>query len=253
MRRILVAGNWKMHKRVGEAVELVDAVIAEFASPPTVEVAVMPPFTALYAVSKRVENSFVALGAQNVYWEKQGAFTGEISPPMLKELGCAYTIVGHSERRHIFGEPDQWIANKAVALQQVGIVPIICVGERLEDREAGDAEKVVRAQLAGSTRGLSWEGAELPVIAYEPVWAIGTGKTATPEIAQEMHSFIRGWLAANLGDDVAQRVRILYGGSVKPGNARGLLTKEDIDGALVGGASLEAPSFAGIVREGEGL
>ncbi len=253
MRRILIAGNWKMHKGVGEAVELVDELLSIFSSPPSCEVAVMPPFTALHPVSGRLKGSFVKLGAQNVYWEDQGAFTGEISPLMLKEIGCHYAIVGHSERRHIFGEPDQWVAKKAVALQKVGIIPIICVGERLEEREAGDAEGVVASQLEGSTQGVSWDPETLPVIAYEPVWAIGTGKTATPEIAQEMHAFIRGWLSENEGDDVASRVRILYGGSVKPENARGLLAQRDIDGALVGGASLKAQSFAGIIREGEDL
>ena len=253
MRRILIAGNWKMHKGVGEALELVEGLLAKFSSPPAVEVAVMPPFTALHPVSQVLKGSFISLGAQNVYWEEQGAFTGEIAPPMLKELGCVYTIVGHSERRHIFGEPDEWIAKKAVALQKVGIVPIVCVGERLEEREAGDAKKVVEMQLEGSLEGVAWDGPELPVIAYEPVWAIGTGKTATPEIAQEMHSFIRGWLAHNLGDGVADRVRILYGGSVKPENTKGLLSQKDIDGALVGGASLKADSFAGIVKEGEAL
>ncbi len=252
-RRMLIAGNWKMHKTVREALELVDGLLGELASEPGCEVAVMPPFTALYAVSKRLEGTFVALGAQNVHWEENGAFTGEISPLMLSELGCRYGIVGHSERRHIFGEPDHWIADKAVALQRVGIVPVICVGERIEERDAGEAQSVVSAQLKGSTKGMRWEGDSLPVIAYEPVWAIGTGKTATPELAQEMHGFIRQWLRDALGEGVADRVRILYGGSVKPENAKGLLAQRDIDGALVGGASLEPRSFAGIVREGDSL
>jgi triosephosphate isomerase len=253
MRRILIAGNWKMHKTIGEALELVEGLLSIFSSPPKCEVAVMPPFTALYPVSQTIKGSFVKMGAQNVYWEKEGAFTGEISPRMLKDIGCAYTIVGHSERRHIFGEPDGWIADKAVALQGVGVVPVICVGERLEEREAGKAKEVVASQLKGSTKGVSWGLDALPVIAYEPVWAIGTGKTATPETAQEMHSFIREWLSDAQGNDVTQRVRILYGGSVKPENAKGLLSQEDIDGALVGGASLNAQSFAGIIREGDGL
>jgi len=252
-RRIFIAGNWKMHKTVREALELVDGLLSELTSEPGSEVAVMPPFTALYAVAKRLEGTFVVLGAQNVHWEEKGAFTGEISPLMLSELGCRYGIVGHSERRHIFGEPDKWIAKKAVALQGVGMVPIICVGERIEEREAGDAQAVVSSQLAGSTMGVNWKGDSLPVIAYEPVWAIGTGRTATPELAQEMHGFIRRWLRDALGEDVADRVRILYGGSVKPENAKGLLAQRDIDGALVGGASLEPRSFAGIVKEGDSL
>ena len=253
MRRVLVAGNWKMHKTVGEALRFVEGLIREFPQSPSVEVAVMPPFTALYPVAQVLEGSFVALGAQNVYWEQEGAYTGEISPQMLKDVGCTYAVVGHSERRHIFGEPDQWIAKKAVALQKVGVVPVICVGERIEDREAGKAKEVVASQLSGSTKGVTWENDCLPVIAYEPVWAIGTGRTATPEIAQEMHSFIRGWMEESLGVEVAQKARILYGGSVKPENARGLLAQRDIDGALVGGASLKVHSFADIIREGEGI
>jgi triosephosphate isomerase len=194
-----------------------------------------------------LRESKVCLGAQNCYWEEKGAFTGEMSPVMLKDMGCCYTIVGHSERRNVFGEPDEWVAKKAAALLGQNISPIVCVGEKLEEREAGTTKDVVRAQVLGSLRGIESEQMLKTVVAYEPIWAIGTGKTATPDEAQEVHAFIRNVLIDLHGLEVALRVRIQYGGSVKPNNIASLMVQPDIDGALVGGASLEAASFAEIV------
>jgi triosephosphate isomerase len=250
MRRPVVAANWKMHKSVREAEAFADAFLPRVAGLREVEIVLAPPFPALQALGRRLAGSAVALGAQNVNPETQGAFTGEVSPPMLAELGCAYCIVGHSERRALYGESDALVAKKAAALLAHGICPIVCVGETLEQREQGRTAAVVNAQLAGSLAAVPNERAAEVVVAYEPIWAIGTGKTATPALAQEVHALIRATLGGRFGA-AGERIRIQYGGSVKPDNAAALLAQQDIDGALVGGASLEVEGFAQIVRAGE--
>ena len=247
MRRKIVAANWKMYKTVREAEAFVAAFLPRVAGANDVEIVLAPPFTALAAVGAKLAGSAVALAAQNVNPEKQGAFTGEIAPGMLVELGCRYGIVGHSERRAIYGEGDALVARKAAALLEHRIRPIVCVGETLEQREQSRTSAVVSAQLEGSLASVPPDRADDVVIAYEPVWAIGTGKTATPELAQEVHALIRAQLRRRFGA-AGDRIRIQYGGSVKPDNAASLLAQADIDGALVGGASLEAESFARIVR-----
>ena len=250
MRRTIVAANWKMHKTVREAEAFVAAFLPRVAGVRDVEIVLAPPFTALAAVGAKLAGSTVALAAQNVNPEKQGAFTGEIAPGMLVELGCRYGIVGHSERRALYGEGDALVARKAAALLEHGIWPIVCVGETLEQREQGRTSAVVSAQLEGSLASVPPARAEDVVVAYEPVWAIGTGKTATPELAQEVHALIRAQLRRRFGG-AGDRIRIQYGGSVKPDNAASLLAQADIDGALVGGASLEPEGFARIVRPEE--
>ncbi|MEO2066580.1 MAG: triose-phosphate isomerase [Desulfurobacteriaceae bacterium] len=246
MRRLLIAGNWKMNKTVPEAIELVRGLKERLKGVEDRDVLICPPFTALYPVSKELEDSQILLGGQNMFYEEKGAFTGEISPLMLKDVGCSFVILGHSERRHIFGEDDKLINKKVISAVKHGLIPILCVGERIEEREEGRTEEVIEKQVREGLKGLSPE--DEFVIAYEPVWAIGTGKTATPEMAQEVHSFIREILKELFGEEKAGRVRILYGGSVKPENAKGLLEMPDIDGALVGGASLKAESFSAIVQ-----
>ncbi len=246
MRRLLVAGNWKMHKTVPEAVELVRELKFQLTQKRDREVLVCPPFTSLYPVGLELKGSFIKLGAQNMFYEEKGAFTGEISPVMLKDVGCSYVIVGHSERRHIFGENNELINKKFLSAIRHGLIPILCVGETLEERENGKTSEVVSEQVKRGIEGVNAD--DEFVIAYEPVWAIGTGKTATPEIAQEVHQQIREILRSELGNEKAESVRILYGGSVKPENAKGLLEMPDIDGALVGGASLKAESFSKIVN-----
>lgn len=247
-RKPIIAGNWKMNKTVAEARKLaLDIKNGTLNLSDDVEVLICPPFGSLYPVSEILRGTQVKLGAQNCHWEKKGAFTGEISAPMLKELGCAYTIVGHSERRAYFSETDVWVSKKARALIDEGISPVVCVGESLGDREAGKTNDVVRGQVLGSLEGIAPEDMLRTVLAYEPVWAIGTGKTATPEQAQEVHAFVRNILIDLYGLEVALRVRIQYGGSVKPDNIKALMEQPDIDGALVGGASLEAASFLRLV------
>ena len=247
MRKPIIAGNWKMHKTVVEAVDFCVKLKEAVLTVSGVEVLVCPPFTALAPVSEIIKNSELKLGAQNMYWEEKGAFTGEISPLMLREAGCHYVILGHSERRQFFGETDDGVSKKAKAVFEHGMLPIICVGERLEQREVGETEAVVTAQVKGSLSGLTAEQVENLVIAYEPVWAIGTGKTASDEDAQAVIGFIRS-LVGELFGAVAGKMRIQYGGSVKPGNTAGLMSQSDIDGALVGGASLDIDSFVGIVK-----
>ena len=242
---MLVAGNWKMHTDLAEAVRLASDV-ARVTEPGAVAVAVCPPFISLEAVAEMLGDSGVRLGAQNMHAEDKGAFTGEVSAPMLSSVGCHYVILGHSERRQLFGETDEGVSAKAHAALGHGLVPIVCVGETLEQRQAGDAESVVRSQLSGSLAGVSIDRADALVVAYEPVWAIGTGETATPEQAQAMHLMIRDHLADLLGA-VGRKVELLYGGSVKPGNAAELFAQPDIDGGLIGGASLDADSFAAII------
>jgi triosephosphate isomerase (TIM) len=246
VRRRFLAANWKMHKTVGEAVAFAKAFLPRVAGVETHEIAIAPPFTALAALGRALESSRVRLAAQNVHDQPKGAFTGEVAPAMLAELGCAYAIIGHSERRQLFGESSDFVGRKAAALVAQGIRPIVCVGETLEEREAGHTFAVLAAQLAGSLAPLSEVQAAEAVIAYEPVWAIGTGRTATATMAQQAHVMIRGWLGRRFGT-AAERVRIQYGGSVKPDNAAELMAQPDVDGALVGGASLEPDSFARIV------
>jgi triosephosphate isomerase len=248
-RRCFIAGNWKMNKTVGEATALVRELRGLVSMVrDRVEVAIAPPFTALHAVSKALEDSNITLAAQNCHAEASGAFTGEVSAPMLKEVGCSWVILGHSERRQLFGETDAGVNRKVAATLKAGLLPIVCVGETLAEREANKTLAVVEAQVKGCLAGFSAaEGAKF-VVAYEPVWAIGTGKTATSRQAQEVHAHIRSLLTGLWGADTAGQVRIQYGGSVKADNAVELLGMPDIDGALVGGASLKAADFAAIVK-----
>jgi triosephosphate isomerase (TIM) len=251
-RRKVIAGNWKMNKTVSEALALVRELKGLVASIPgdRVEIAVAPPFVSLQAVAKELEGSPVKLAAQNCYWEASGAFTGEVSAPMLKDVGCAYVIVGHSERRQYFGETDETVNKRTRAVLGAGMKPIVCVGETLAEREANRTLEVVERQVAGALKG--FQAAEVAgfVLAYEPVWAIGTGRTATSAQAQEVHRTIREQLGRLYDRGTAEQVRIQYGGSVKPDNAAELLGQPDVDGALVGGASLKAADFAGILKGG---
>ncbi len=248
MRKPIIAGNWKMYKTIGAAVELVKALLVGLESGRDREVLVCPPFTALYAVRPLLVGTAISLGAQDLHHEAQGAYTGAIAPGMLTDVGCSYVIIGHSERRQYFGETDASVNKKIGAALGVGLKPIVCVGEVKAERDAGQAEAVVGGQLAGGLAGLSPEQMLKLVIAYEPVWAIGTGDTATPADAQMMHAFIRSRLHAQFGAEVAEAVRIQYGGSVKPDNVDELMAQPDIDGALVGGAALKADSFLRIVH-----
>ena len=246
-RRPVIAGNWKMHMTVPEALELVRGILPGASGRTDVEVVLGPPFTALHAVAGAIKGSGIGLAAQNLHSEPKGAFTGEVSAPMLTDAGCTHVIIGHSERRQYFGETDASVNKKLFAALQAGLAPIVCIGETLDERERGAAFEVIEAQLSGGLKDLEPGKAAGLIIAYEPVWAIGTGKTATPDQAQEVHAFIRGWLGKGLGEDAASRIRILYGGSVKPDNVGELMAREDIDGALVGGASLKADSFMALV------
>lgn len=247
MRRPLVAGNWKMNTISAEALELAREVAAGAATAAAnADLLVCPPAPWLVPVRDTLGGSNVLLGAQDACYEKSGAFTGEISVAMLADAGCSHVILGHSERRHIMGETNETVCRKVKAVLEGGLVPILCVGEQLEEREAGQTETVLDGQMAGSLAGLTAEDLSSLVIAYEPVWAIGTGKTASPEQAQAVHAHLRKWLAGQYTQELADQLRILYGGSVKPDNAAELLGQPDIDGALVGGASLKADSFLAI-------
>ncbi|MGE5592640.1 MAG: triose-phosphate isomerase [Betaproteobacteria bacterium] len=248
MRRRIIAGNWKMNKTRDEAVDLVGDLKEMLADVGDVEVVVCPPFTALDAVREALRGSNVELGAQNMYWEEEGAFTGEISPLMLRNLGCTYVILGHSERRTYFGETDEGVNRKVKSAIANGLLPIICVGETLEQRDAGKTEEVVVRQTKAALSGVKTNGAERIVIAYEPVWAIGTGRNASADEANRVIRLIRQSVAEMFNERIAQEVRIQYGGSVKPQNIADFLGQPDIDGALVGGASLDAASFAAIVK-----
>ncbi len=248
MRKKIVAGNWKMNMTTAEAETLVTALKGELANFREVEVVVCPPYTALSTVSELVQGTHLDLGAQNMHWEKGGAYTGEISAGMLRELYCHFVIVGHSERRQYFGETDEIVNRKTKAALASSLHPIVCVGETLEEREAGKVNEVITTQVKGSLAGLSAKELLDSVLAYEPVWAIGTGKTASSEQAQEVHALIRSVLAEMFDQTVADGVRIQYGGSVKPGNAKELFGMPDIDGGLIGGAALDAKSFIDIVR-----
>jgi triosephosphate isomerase len=247
-RRLIIAGNWKSNKTNTEAVALVTDLIRDLSTVKEVDVVVCPAFTALSDVSRLVLESNIRLGAQNLSDAGYGAFTGEIAPGMLRELSVRYVVLGHSERRQYQNESDALVAKKAANAHANNLIPIVCVGETLAEREAGITERVVETQVRGSLNGLTAEQVEATVLAYEPVWAIGTGKTASSAQAQEVHAFIRKVLTSMHGEAVAKRVRIQYGGSVKGSNARELLGQPDIDGALVGGASLEAKNFVEIIR-----
>jgi triosephosphate isomerase len=247
-RKPLVAANWKMYKTVAEAISFVKSVQEETGPCADREVVIAPAFTALKEVRAILKQQGYSLAAQNCHWEESGAFTGEISPIMLKDLGCEYVIIGHSERRQLFGETDETVRLKAGAVLKAGMAPVICVGEVLEKREQGKTFEVVASQLEGALNGLSQAQAERLVIAYEPVWAIGTGRTATPGQAQEVHGFIREKIASIFNKGVEKKTRILYGGSVKSSNIDELMAEPDIDGALVGGASLEVGSFERLVQ-----
>jgi len=248
MRKAIIAGNWKLNKTVSESLELVNTLKTELTGVKDVEIIVAPVFTALASVAGSVQGSNIELAAQNCYPAVTGAFTGEISPTLLKDVGCRSVIVGHSERRHLFKESDAFINAKINSLLEVGLRAIFCVGETLEERESGHMFEILKQQVTEGLKGLDAQGMKQVVIAYEPVWAIGTGKVASNEQAQEAHAFVRGLLSECFGKDVANGVRILYGGSVKPDNVDGLMTMPDVDGALVGGASLKAADFARIVR-----
>ncbi len=247
-RRLIIVGNWKMNQTVAEALDLVNGLKRELSHIKEVDIAVCPPFTALSEVSKAILDSNIRLGAQNMSEKNFGAYTGEIAAGMLKEFSVRYVILGHSERRQYQQESDALIAQKALAAHAASLKPIVCVGESLAQREGHQTEKVIETQLKGSLAGLTKAQMEETIIAYEPVWAIGTGKTATPEQAQDVHTFIRKRLGGLFDETIAKRVRIQYGGSVKPGNARELMSLPDVDGALVGGASLEIRSFSDIVK-----
>jgi triosephosphate isomerase len=248
IRKKLIAGNWKMNKTSADAVALAREIVVAVGAQPDVDVVICPPFTAIEAVAGAVDGSLVKLGAQNMHFEASGAFTGEVSAPMLRALFATHVILGHSERRTLFGETDELVNKKVLAALKNQLRPILCVGESLAEREAGSTLKVVQTQLERGLEGVSKEMAASLVVAYEPVWAIGTGKVATTEQAQEVHAFIRGLLTKLFGEPVSQRVRILYGGSMKPANAPDLLGQGDIDGGLIGGASLESRSFVELIR-----
>ena len=247
-RTPLIAGNWKMHKTSSEAVETAGELVELVADTADVDIMIAPVFTALDPVSKIVKNSRVGLGAQNLHWEKEGAYTGEISAAMLVSAGCQYVIIGHSERRQFFGETDETVNKRIRAAIDAPLIPIFCVGETEAERTAGQTFSVLDKQVKKGLEGYFPKDLATLVIAYEPVWAIGTGKTATKDQAQEAHQYIRSLVEANFGADLSDAVRILYGGSVKPDNAAELMKMPDIDGALVGGASLAAKSFSQIVK-----
>jgi len=246
MRKKLIAGNWKMNQTPSQAVVLAEAVKKSLKGSESAEVVVCPPYTALTMVRDALKGSPVHLGAQDLHWQDQGAFTGKISADMLLDAGCTHVIIGHSEQRTYFHETDETVSKKVAKALASGLVPIVCIGETLEERDAGRADEVVRKQLQAGFAGISDAGPT--ILAYEPVWAIGTGRNATPDQAQEMHAMIRQTMSSIFSKPVADAMRILYGGSMKPDNAAGLLSKSDIDGGLIGGAALKADSFYGIIE-----
>ncbi|MDP4610696.1 MAG: triose-phosphate isomerase [Opitutales bacterium] len=247
-RKYLIAGNWKMNLNSAEGADLAKDVVSIVGAQTDVAVCVCTTFTALESVSKVVNDSNVQLGAQNMHFEASGAYTGEISAEMLRHLFCNFVILGHSERREYFGETDALVNKKTLAALAANLKPIVCIGETLDEREAGKVNEVIKTQLEGALVGVTAANADALVVAYEPVWAIGTGKTATPEMAEEVHAEIRCLLAGLIGEEAAEKVRILYGGSMKPGNAPELLAQKNIDGGLIGGAALKANDFAGIIE-----
>lgn len=248
MRRVIIAGNWKMNKNISESIELANHLKRSLYDVAEIEIVACPPFTSLGDVKEIILDTNIKLGAQDVYWESQGAYTGEVSSPMLKSVGCEYCIVGHSERRQYFGETNETVNRKAKALLKEGLKPIVCVGEKLEERKSGKAFDVVKNHVTNSLAGITKEEMLKVVVAYEPVWAIGTGVNATKEQAEEVHKYIRELLAKMYDKEIANSVRIQYGGSVKPENIKELISQPDVDGALVGGASLKAEQFTDIVK-----
>ena len=248
IRKKLIAGNWKMNKTSPDALTLSKEIVAAIGKVIDVEIVVCPPFTALETVGKAVDGSSIKLGAQNMHPEASGAYTGEISAPMLRAIFATHVILGHSERRAYFGETDAFINKKVIVALKNQLKPILCVGETLAERESGSTLKVVQTQLEGGLAGVTKDQASTVIVAYEPVWAIGTGKVATTAQAQEVHAFIRSLLTKLYGEPIAQKVRILYGGSMKPANAPELLAQKDIDGGLIGGAALETRSFVDLVK-----
>ena len=249
MRVPIIAGNWKMNKTVDESIELVNSIKREVFEISGVEIVICPPFTSLTAVSEMITDTNIALGAQDCYWLNDGAYTGEISPRMLKNTGCAYVIIGHSERRALFNETNETVNKKLHAALQEGLKPIMCVGEKLSEREANKTFDVVRDHVENGLKNVKKEDMEKIVIAYEPVWAIGTGKNATPEQAEDVHKFIRELLSKIYDKKTADIVRIQYGGSVTPDNIEGIIIQKDVDGGLIGGASLKAGAFADIIKK----
>lgn len=248
MRRPVMAGNWKMHKTAEETRSFFEKFKPLVASATHCDIVIAPPFTSLGAAAEAAHGSNIALGAQDVHWEKQGAFTGEVSPPMLVDAGCQYVIIGHSERRQYFYESDESVSRKILAALDVGLTPIVCVGETLVERRADATKMVLTRQFLGGFSALTASQFSRIIIAYEPVWAIGTGQTATPEMATEAHRFLRQRTEDRFGSQAGKQLRVLYGGSVKPGNIKGLMAQPEIDGGLVGGASLDPESFAAIVN-----
>jgi triosephosphate isomerase len=250
MRRRVIAGNWKMYKTLAETRAFFSDFAPLVAASKHCDIVVAPPFTAISTAAEAAKNTNIAIAGQNVHWEKDGAFTGEISTNMLVEAGCRYVIIGHSERRQFFGETDETVAKKTKAALAAGLTPIVCVGETLAHREAGQTHHICKSQFTGGIAPLTPDEFSRILVAYEPVWAIGTGRTATPEIAADAHRILRQCAAERFSAAQASALRILYGGSVKPDNIQGLMAQEELDGALVGGASLDAKSFASIVNFG---
>jgi triosephosphate isomerase (TIM) len=248
MRKPVIAGNWKLYKTNKEAAELIARLIPEVKKNRDVEIVVAPVFTALTTVKEAISGSNIMLSGQDCFWEEEGAFTGEVSPRLLVDAGCSHVIIGHSERRQFFGESDETVNKKIKAAQNAGLTVLFCIGETLNEREAEKTFDVLKKQVTGGLKGITGKELENTIIAYEPVWAIGTGKTATDEQAQEAHAFIRSLVSGLYTKTAGNKMRILYGGSVKPENIKGLMTQPDIDGALVGGASLKAESFGAIVN-----
>jgi triosephosphate isomerase len=249
-RTPMIAGNWKMNLGIQDSCDLVKSIGEGIKDIKDIDVLVAPPFINIPAVKDAIGNSNIILSAQNMYYETGGAFTGEVAPQMLVENGCTHVILGHSERRSLFGESSETVNKKVEAAIRAGLIPVVCIGETIEERESGKTFDIIREQLEGSLAYFR-SNKNIPsstIVAYEPVWAIGTGLTATPEQAQEVHRYIRNWLKENFGQESSDRIRILYGGSVKPGNAADLMSRPDIDGALVGGASLKPDSFLGIIN-----
>lgn len=248
MRTPMIAGNWKLFKTIAEATQLLLELKPMVSAVNGVDIVVAPVFTAIGAVTATAKETNIYVAAQNCFWEEEGAYTGEVAPGLLKDAGCTHVIIGHSERRQYFGETDETVSKKAVAAIEAGLIPLICIGETLSEREAGKTFDLISSQLRGALSSLSGKQMASVVIAYEPVWAIGTGKTATDSQAQEVHAYIRSLLASLFGQSVADATRILYGGSVKPDNINALMVQPDIDGALVGGASLKSDSFSAIIN-----
>ena len=249
MRKPIIAGNWKMYKDVAESMELANGIKREIYNVENVEIVISPTFVNLPNVCDMLTEANIGVAAQNCYWEDEGAFTGEISVPMIKKIGCKYVIIGHSERRKYFGETDETVNKKVKAVIDGGLIPIMCVGETLEEREAGKTMEVVETQITGGLKDLNEEFISPLIIAYEPVWAIGTGKTATREQAQEVHAMIRLLLKDMYSDSLSDGMRVLYGGSVKPDNIIELMEEKDIDGGLIGGASLKSEGFIDIIKK----